>query len=840
MCFRAQGLRLSKKWLRVGVLALCAAVARGAVAQEADGPAATTLQDADAEGGITLNFPENTPLSTLIAYVSTRLGLNVLYDEAQVNQRITLKTPAPLPESALLDLLQSVLRARNLVLQETAVPGLMRIVPSQQLPEVASLAPQGAPPAALEGAVTQVFALEYTRAERVNGLIAPFVTKPGGTIAVLPEERLLVVTDYAENMGRIARLVELIDTPRGEPAIRAIEIKNGDAQALLKVVQPLLQAKARASGDPQAERGVMVTADPRTNHLLVVGMPAMVEETVGLVESLDAPRNLVRKVYRPQVVAVDRLDALIKKVLLPEPTDATYRAAADEKGGALVVAAPPSVHEQIESLLAELDELPDAGAQPVRFYKLTNTLAADVLATLESLTNGGGGGGSGYSRPRGTRRNYGVIFDDRGRDDDRGFGDNRGSGRRFDRNNTFRTYQMEEAEQLFESTADAPAPAPPAEQPPPAGRGGDSLTLGGEIEIPAQVFGARLSGDRDRGPTIAMDENTNSIIVVAPPAEQRIYEQIIQKLDQRRPQVLIETTIVSLDTSDGFTFGVDIGFGSGDGRIISFSQFGLSVQDTETGELTLPDELGAGGTLALLSPDIADVVIRALATASRSRLVSMPRVLVNDNETGILDSLQEEPYLVTVVPGGGDVVVESTDFAEAGTSITVTPHISDGDYLQLEYSINLSSFTGQAATNLPPPRQNNAVESVVTIPDGHTIVVGGLNQQNLTETIEKIPLLGDIPIIKHLFRNSITNGNNTTLFVFIRPTILRDDRFRDLRHLSAIDRQAADVPDDFPRSDPLLMEPAELGLGPLPPVPDDAPDLLLPLPESEPLPMEPE
>src|SRR5690606_26021014 len=164
-----------------------------------------------------------------------------------------------------------------------------------------------------------------------------------------------------------ARLVELIDTSRGEPEIRAIEIRNGDAKALLKVVQPLLQAKARASGDPQAERGVMVTADPRTNHLLVVGMPAMVEETVGLVESLDAPRNLVRKVYRPQVVAVDRLDALIKKVLLPEPTDATYRAAADEKGGALVVAAPPSVHEQIESLLAELDELPDAGAQPVRF-----------------------------------------------------------------------------------------------------------------------------------------------------------------------------------------------------------------------------------------------------------------------------------------------------------------------------------------------------------------------------------------------------------------------------------------------------------------------------------------
>src|SRR5690606_5626340 len=123
---------------------------------------------------------------------------------------------------------------------------------------------------------------------------------------------------------------------------------------------------------------------------------------------------------------------------------------------------------------------------------------------------------------------------------------------------------------------------------------------------------------------------------------------------------------------------------------------------------------------AILSPNVADVVIRALSTNSRSRLVSMPRILVNDNEEGILDSLDQVPYLVAV-QSGDNLTIQSTDFAEAGTSISVTPHISDDDYLQLEYDLTLSNFTAPPQRNLPPPAQENTVQSVVTIPDAHTI-----------------------------------------------------------------------------------------------------------------------
>src|SRR5205823_3689722 len=105
------------------------------------------------------------------------------------------------------------------------------------------------------------------------------------------------------------------------------------------------------------------------------------------------------------------------------------------------------------------------------------------------------------------------------------------------------------------------------------------------------------------------------------------------------------------------------------------------------------------------------------------------------------------------------------------------PHISAGDYLQLDYSIELSSFTGQASGDLPPPSQKNAVESTVTIPDGYTIVVGGLSVKNLTAAVNTLPIIGDIPVLGWLFGTRSQTKSDTTLFVFIRPVILRDDRF---------------------------------------------------------------
>jgi general secretion pathway protein D len=305
--------------------------------------------------------------------------------------------------------------------------------------------------------------------------------------------------------------------------------------------------------------------------------------------------------------------------------------------------------------------------------------------------------------------------------------------------------------------------------------------------------------------TVAADVNTNSIIVIAPPQVQVMYADLIKRLDERRPQVQIECTIVTLDTSDGVSFGVDIGHlgGSDQTQILTLSSFGVSKVDPVTGRLTPVD--APGGTFALLNPHVADIVMRALATNNRARFLSAPQLLVNDNGKGKLESVAQEPFAVILDASTTQSLTSLGGLASAGTSITVEPHISEADYLQLSYTIELSNFTGTAQNGLPPPSQKNSVDSSVTIPDGYTIVVGGLTTKNYTTAVNTIPVLGDIPVLKYMFGTRSKNTEDSTLFVFIKPVILRDDKFEDLKYLSSKNVQAAGIPGDFPHSDPIPM-----------------------------------
>src|SRR5688500_15225770 len=125
--------------------------------------------------------------------------------------------------------------------------------------------------------------------------------------------------------------------------------------------------------------------------------------------------------------------------------------------------------------------------------------------------------------------------------------------------------------------------------------------------------------------------------------------------------------------------------------------------------------------------------------------------------------------------------------------------------MQLTYDIELSSFVGTARGDLPPPSQVNRVGSTVTIPDGYTIVVGGLSVRNLRESVDSIPILGQIPILKYAFSRTSKTNQDTTLFVFIRPVILREDKFQDLKYISATKRDKAGLQDDCPVSYPIAI-----------------------------------
>lgn len=743
-----------------------------------DQPAAPGATGA-AEPTVALSFPPNVELRVLIEYVSQRLGLTILYDEQVANKQVTLKSPDEVPVSSLRGLLESALQMKGLVLVPDAQTGFLRVAPAQNLAAVSRLTGEGLDeaPAAQRSteAVTRLFVLDHVDPRQVEPVVRPLLTQPGGNAIALAEARVLVVSDYAANLERIAKMVALVDQPPGAIEVRFVRLEHVAAEQLAPRVAQVLAARQQVRPAPgQAARTVEVIPDPHTNQVLLIGPPEPVAATLAVVEQLDVPLGLETRVYQLSVVTPQRAERLVRELLDPLEAQRLYRAAVDDQGGLLIITATPKIHAQVRELLAGLDVLPPEAQNPMRFYKLMNTAAVEVLATIRELEGAHGLSSATLERSLPPEPDGPPAP------------------------------PVDAAPELEDPDAEADTGAPLAEAGP-RGMGYFEGRYPGRRPGPRPRLADAVHG---QDVTVVADVNTNTLIVVAEPAVQQVYEALIERLDRRRPQVLIEATIVAVDDSENFSLGVDIAardeveIGDRPAETLVFSSFGLSEVDPDTGRLRLTPGLGFNG--AVLSADIADIVIKALKADSRARVVSEPKVLVNDNATGVINSVSEQPY---VSVNASDTVATTSfgGFVEAGTEITVTPHIAEGDHLLLEFEVALNSFTGEGSEGIPPPRQTNAVSSEVTVPDGHTIVVGGINRRNLSESVQRVPILGELPLIEYLFSSRDTSDNTSTLFVFIRPVILRDDRFRDLKFLSIRDRVEAELPADAPVSEPMLV-----------------------------------
>lgn len=281
-------------------------------------------------------------------------------------------------------------------------------------------------------------------------------------------------------------------------------------------------------------------------------------------------------------------------------------------------------------------------------------------------------------------------------------------------------------------------------------------------------------------PRVTVNKSTNSVIIQASARVHRELEKLIEQLDKRRRQVLIKALIVEVITSDDLNLGVELNHAGNDA--IAFSSFGLSEIDPATGARDLV--VGPGGTAAVLRPDKVQAIIKALQSNSNARVTSAPQVLVNDNTVGFTNSIEEEP---TMQINSSDTVA-TTSFAgyvEAGTQFAVTPHISEADYLRVEYQIKLNSFGAKSAdTTIPPPRNTTSIQSEATVPNGSTIVVGGLQSSNESESVDKVPFVGDIPLVGELFKSQSKTKKYKTTYLFITPVIMEREDFSDLKDTS--------------------------------------------------------
>ena len=734
-----------------------------------------------------LTLPPDTELKTLIELVSKRLGVQILSDEGVANKRISINSPKPIPVDSLLDVLRSALKMKGLALTESQPDGWLRIVPAEDLAQIS--VPQNGQNGAAGGgaaAVTQTFGLSHISADRVAKVIEPFITKKGANIVVVADKSLLIVTDYAPNLQRIAQLIELIDQAGPERVLKFQRIENIDAGELSAQISQALSARGVGPG---ATSGVVtVSADKRTNQLVIVGTHHQIEDVLNLVRAFDVPLHQRTHLYAFRYVDAERVDRLVKETMDPLTAGNLYRSAVDRSDNCLVATGPERVHERIAQLVKELDrETMKRGSSGLKFYRLKYADAQDVLNTLRAIEQRGTTPGDAAARAGSPTGRGGVGGPSGGSGGLDTSPMNSSAGNSNSAGAPPPSPNFRDASLSSQSGPATPNPSWPGLSPNPGGQG----PPGAGTIVPGA---ARVS----------IDTKSNSLIVIADRPVQQVYEELIRALDRPRPQVMIEAKIVILDTSNNYTFGVEVSAPvvHRAAQILQFSSFGLSTVSAATGALALNPSQGFNW--ALVDPSAASAVIQAMANHTRSKVLSAPRLLVADNSTGNLASVQEVPY--TSVNASTTVATTSfAGFAEAGTTIQVQPRIMDDNHLQLQFNVSLNSFTGSGSNGVPPPRQTDQISSKVTVPDGYTVIVGGLTNRNNSVTQNGIPWVECVPILRDLTSLQTKSFTQTTLFVFLRPVIMRDDKFRDLKYVSDRDMHCAQEPPNYPESCPLLV-----------------------------------
>jgi len=293
----------------------------------------------------------------------------------------------------------------------------------------------------------------------------------------------------------------------------------------------------------------------------------------------------------------------------------------------------------------------------------------------------------------------------------------------------------------------------------------------------------------------------NAVVVRGTPAAIAAIEPLITDLDVRRPQVLIEAAIAEITGDDAEALGVQLGTAGAvldkvKGAATSFdpSGNGLSLGAILT-TLGVPagKALGTGLTANLAIGDDFSVLVQALGSSTRANLLSTPQITVLDNVAGEFVSGQNVPFLTgSILTDSSNVNPYTTiERKDVGITLRVLPRVNAGDTIRLQVNQEASSIAAAqtaAASDLVTNRR--AITTTVLADNGQTIVLGGLTADDYQDTRQQVPILGDIPIVGELFKSRRETHQKRTLFIFLKPTILRDgadaaaasqDRYNRLR-----------------------------------------------------------
>jgi general secretion pathway protein D len=317
---------------------------------------------------------------------------------------------------------------------------------------------------------------------------------------------------------------------------------------------------------------------------------------------------------------------------------------------------------------------------------------------------------------------------------------------------------------------------------------------GGSSTKAAAGGGAASSTTSAGGVSLIADESQNALVIKADPSLMRELESVVQQLDQRRSQVLIQAAILEISGDNADALGVQ--WAAGDPTkgvgLINFSNVGASLTSVaavaaQENPTSLPNlngaSIGFGKTETNSNGDrtFYGALIQAIKTMSNANLLSTPSIMTIDNQEAKIVVGQNVPFITgqsTNSSSGTSNPFTTIERKDVGITLKVKPHIGEGGTVKLEVEQEVSSVVPSVAgvNSADLITNKRSIKTTILADDGQTIVLGGLIQDDNSQSVNEVPLLSKIPLLGHLFRAKSHSQTKRNLLVFLQPIILRDSQ----------------------------------------------------------------
>lgn len=656
----------------------------------------------------------------------------------------------------------------------------------------------------------------------------------------------LLLAASQEDMLMLERWVEVLDRP-AEPGrvTRILPLQRGDAEQMAEQAQELFASDREGGND------VTVTHDATTNAVVAIGPPAIVRDIESFVSKLNeaqAPGGDLVRIFKLQQADAERAGELLRsiiegrggsvgagagssgsggsveeaarKVMLiyqqqrGEAGASTFKALRSEinviddvRTNSLVITAPPESMGLVESLVTAIDVPPDAAK--IRVLPLRNSDAEQMVETLEEIFEEQGATSTTSASGDGQQR---VLT----------LGDGAVGGQQQlvftvdTRTNSViaagTTGYLDVVEKLVFDLDSQPIEERKTFVYHP--RNNEAVAIQEAIsEINDQEqqllddLGEQISDSRrmERQVLAVASEDTNRVILSYDPRREGDVLDLVRELDQPPPQVMIQVLVIEVTLDNSLELGVEFAF-----QDLQFAKAGPT--DTTEFDFVGGTDIGAagsglGGFTFTISGSDFNFLFRTLQTEGKLNVVSRPQIVAMDNQEATFEVFNDVPFISGTTASGTGLVTTSVDREEVGIRLTVTPHINPDGFVRMEVEQEVSDITPSSVDVgggvSQPIFLRRLANTVVTVKDNETVVLGGLIRSSEQKAETKVPLIGDVPIVGNLFSSKDDTTSRTELLIVLTPTIVRT--VEDYRELSARERdRMRTIPDETLMSD--LME----------------------------------